>query len=292
MGERLSMVLTAAPAAGDWYKPWRPYRMLDHDSRSPAVLQPEFFDALKNKNAAPGSSEYDVGKTWDSLLAQIFASPSGASQSGNVVTITTTSAHGLSAGMKVSVWGVNENRYDGVFTIGTVPSDTTFTYSLPITGLPFSGEGWVGGPDTGLVAFLVNEDRDGGTTSSNAVLVSLGKNQAFRTKALPAGNFDHDPNPDVHLDSTTAVFAHELGHALGLGDEYEGYDDANHHTTLPSGNTDVERFGNLTDFDTVKVGAGVNPVFIKWNWDRMTQSSRVIKDLKVTIGQPFDLVLT
>jgi len=289
-GDRGSMIRSTPPLPQEWNNSWRPYRVLAHDPRRWTVLQSSYYASLKNKNAAQGSPEYDVGNTWNAFISEIFASPSGAAQSGNVVTITTTSPHGLSIGAKIRIWGVNENRYEGLHIIESVPSATTFTYSLPITGLPFSGGGWVGGADTGLVAILVNEDREGGTTDS-VVHVSLGRSQGFHTHPRAQGGLDHDPNPDVLVDALAAVFTHELGHALDLGDEYEGYDDANHHTTLPSGDTEVEHFGNLTDFDTVKVGTAVNPVFIKWNWDRMVQSSRITEDFAVTIGSPFDLVL-
>lgn len=51
--------------------------------------------------------------------------------SGNVVTITTTAAHGLLAGNSITV-AIGDSRYDGTFTIA-VPSSTTFTYTASIT---------------------------------------------------------------------------------------------------------------------------------------------------------------
>lgn len=50
-------------------------------------------------------------------------------RSGGVATITTSSAHGLSAGDGVQVSGVN-STYNGTFTVTSVPSSTSFRYSV------------------------------------------------------------------------------------------------------------------------------------------------------------------
>ncbi len=67
--------------------------------------------------------------------------PTGASESGSTVTITTTAAHGFVAGQTVLIAGVGVAGYNGVFTIVSVPSTTTFTYTNPSTGLAASGGG-------------------------------------------------------------------------------------------------------------------------------------------------------
>jgi prepilin-type N-terminal cleavage/methylation domain-containing protein len=62
----------------------------------------------------------------------IEASPAGAVRSGNVVTITTTAAHGFAVGQKIVVSGVvsvGGTDFNGTFTITGVPTATTFTYS-------------------------------------------------------------------------------------------------------------------------------------------------------------------
>ena len=53
----------------------------------------------------------------------------GAVRTANVVTITTTQAHGLSAGQRVTVLGVTNVLFIGTFTVASVPSTTTFTYA-------------------------------------------------------------------------------------------------------------------------------------------------------------------
>jgi len=52
-----------------------------------------------------------------------------ASQSGNIVTITTRANHGYAPGMSVTIAGVTPAGYNGTFTVLGVPSSTTFTYS-------------------------------------------------------------------------------------------------------------------------------------------------------------------
>lgn len=66
-----------------------------------------------------------------------------ASQSGNLVTVTTRANHGFAPGQSVTIAGVTPAGYNGTFTIVGVPSATTFTY-LTDPGLsPASGFGTV-----------------------------------------------------------------------------------------------------------------------------------------------------
>lgn len=84
----------------------------------------------------------------------IASSPTGATQSGTTVTITTTSAHNLSAGQIVTIAGVTATGYNGVFVVLTVPSTTTFTYSTT-SGLSASGSGTVTGPTDSLLDMMI-----------------------------------------------------------------------------------------------------------------------------------------
>lgn len=54
---------------------------------------------------------------------------SAASQSGNIVTITTKANHGYAPGQTVTIAGVTPAGYNGTFTVLGVPSATQFTYS-------------------------------------------------------------------------------------------------------------------------------------------------------------------
>jgi autotransporter-associated beta strand protein len=77
-------------------------------------------------------------------VSVIADSPGGATESGSVVTITTTAAHGFTAGQEVQIFGVAVAGYNGTFTITSVPSSTTFTYTDTQTGLAPLGPGNAG----------------------------------------------------------------------------------------------------------------------------------------------------
>ncbi len=77
-------------------------------------------------------------------LFSAIAITNGATESGNTVTITTTTPLYFAAGQSVTVSGVNIGGYNGTFTITSVTS-TTFTYQDPTKGLANSGDGIVTG---------------------------------------------------------------------------------------------------------------------------------------------------
>lgn len=83
---------------------------------------------------APGQIGYSFGSQQNQgapLTKTIAASPGGAVRATNVVTITTTAAHGFQKGQKVTVavtTVVGATVFDGTFVIATVASTTTFTY--------------------------------------------------------------------------------------------------------------------------------------------------------------------
>jgi len=68
-----------------------------------------------------------------------------ATEVGNVVTITTATATGLSVGNLTTVSGVGVSGYNGTFTVASVASDTSFTYIDGNTGLAASSGGKVFG---------------------------------------------------------------------------------------------------------------------------------------------------
>jgi hypothetical protein len=135
---------------------------------------------MDNSNIAiPGTSWYDTTQTF--AVVPIAASPGGATESGSLVTITTTSAHGLVAGQSVTLSGVG-GGYDGTFTVFSVPNLTQFTYNAGVSGLPPSGGGIAKKP-IGTAATHHCDDTplnsadpqmffyQGGTTSLNEIIV-------------------------------------------------------------------------------------------------------------------------
>jgi|GEM_PF-600852 len=68
------------------------------------------------------------GAVRGSNTATIVASGGAVRTSSNVVTITTTAAHGFAVGQTVTIAGVSDSSFNGTFTIASVPSSTMFTY--------------------------------------------------------------------------------------------------------------------------------------------------------------------
>ena len=58
---------------------------------------------------------------------------STAVRAANVSTITTLTAHGFAAGEEINVTGTSEASFRGVYTIASITSPTSFTYSNPGT---------------------------------------------------------------------------------------------------------------------------------------------------------------
>lgn len=54
-----------------------------------------------------------------------------ATRAANLLTVTTASPHGLAAGQRVELRGLAQPALDGVYTVLTVPSPTTFTCASP-----------------------------------------------------------------------------------------------------------------------------------------------------------------
>jgi hypothetical protein len=79
--------------------------------------------------------------------------------SAGTVTVTTNAPHGLAAGQSVTISGVTPVGYNGVYTIATVPTATTFTYSSATTG-------------TSAAAMLLNNATTITTLTSNTTTVT------------------------------------------------------------------------------------------------------------------------
>jgi len=72
----------------------------------------------------------------------IGSSPTGATEGGQTVTITTTAPHGFTTGQSVTIAGVGVAGYNGTFKVVGATA-MTFTYSNPVSGLASSGGGTV-----------------------------------------------------------------------------------------------------------------------------------------------------
>lgn len=89
---------------------------------------------------------YQSGKslqfsTGTSLCPSLFVT--SITSAGTTATVTTRFAHNLSTGCRVVVTGCDQGLYNGTFQVASVPSTTTFTYTMggtpsvtPATGFP------------------------------------------------------------------------------------------------------------------------------------------------------------
>ena len=115
--------------------------------------------ATVNLNGTQQFSAFVSGGT-ATMVATIAAS-NGAVRAANVVTITTTSPHGLGTGQSVTIAGVSDSSFNGTFTIASVPSTTTFTYAQTGSNAT-SGGGTV---SANTVKWFVGDVEGGNATS-------------------------------------------------------------------------------------------------------------------------------
>ncbi len=131
----------------------------------------------------------------------------GAARATNVVTVTTTMAHGLTAGQTIVIAGVGDSSFNGTFTISTVPSTTTFTYAQTGTNAT-SGGGTV---SAGTVKWFVN-NVEGGNAASGTIS-TLGLYTAPSTTLPPANTVSIASNGAVRANNVvtiTTTAAHNL----------------------------------------------------------------------------------
>jgi hypothetical protein len=93
----------------------------------PRQYDGNFFDRVSQ--CGVGAGPFSVFDAAAESALTIAAAPNGAVRDGNgKVTITTTTAHGYTAGQFAAIAGVTDGSFNGTFQITSVPSITTFTY--------------------------------------------------------------------------------------------------------------------------------------------------------------------
>jgi len=70
-----------------------------------------------------------VDERYRMVIAESATTATSFTSSGSTVTVTTPSAHGITAGDYVSIYGAVETYYNGTFAVATTPTSTTFTYT-------------------------------------------------------------------------------------------------------------------------------------------------------------------
>jgi len=114
----------------------------------------------------------------------IAASPNGATENGFLVTITTTSAHGLSAGQSVTISGVGVASYNGTFPVVSAPTTTQFTYIDGASGLAASGGGTAASATVTIQTTAANGFVVGQLVTTTGIVVA-GYNGTFPITGVP-----------------------------------------------------------------------------------------------------------
>jgi hypothetical protein len=76
-----------------------------------------------------------TGSTFEVLINSATRTITNVALASNVVTITTSAAHGLIAGDRAKVAATTATAVNGTFTVATAPSTTTFTYALTASNI-------------------------------------------------------------------------------------------------------------------------------------------------------------
>jgi hypothetical protein len=124
-----------------------------------------------------------TGATQPSAVT-ILASPAGASENGFLVTITTASAHGLTAGQSVTISGVGVTSYNGTFPVVTILNSTQFTYLAGASGLANSGGG-TSACATATIQTLTPHGLSVGQLVTVASVAVSGYNGTFNVVSIP-----------------------------------------------------------------------------------------------------------
>jgi uncharacterized protein (TIGR03118 family) len=121
--------------------------------------------------------------------------PTGATEIGNTVTITTTAAHNFQVGQTAVISGVTNAGYNGSFPILSVTANT-FTYTAPTAGLPASG--------SGSATASTNFSRNSPSLLLNEVPLNGGTVPDFPTDSSATRPWSTPPSPTSNSRSRAA----------------------------------------------------------------------------------------
>ena len=125
------------------------------------------------------ADEYDV----DKVFPQITVSISNKALTSNVATLTTTTDHGLSTGMQITITGVDAT-FNGEYRITSVPTTTTFTYAKTASDVPSAAVSPVG---TGVAEVIHFIDYNSGSDYPVFAICDDGTYAYWVTNVLNAG---------------------------------------------------------------------------------------------------------
>ncbi len=127
-----------------------------------------------------------------------IAASNGAVRANNVVTITTTAAHGFTAGQVVQITGVSDTSFLGAFLVASVPSTTSLTYSQ--TGADATSGG--GSIPQNNVTWQVN-----GTAGGNAMVGTISAAGLYTAPStlVPATTATITPTGASRMNNTVTI---------------------------------------------------------------------------------------
>jgi hypothetical protein len=108
-----------------------------------SLAQGSRYDAVAQTSASVAGVSLSTFVSGATVTACSTSGIATTSETGTTVTVTTSSAHGLSVGQSIKVYGVGVSGYNGTWTVATTPTSTTFTYVDNSSGLGASSGGGV-----------------------------------------------------------------------------------------------------------------------------------------------------
>jgi hypothetical protein len=191
---------------------------------------------------------------------------------------------------RIQLGGNRRAQFDAFFTNLTVKDSQ---------GNPLGVSWATKGVNAGLVVFVVFDDNYGATSNGGVgIAAALGEQEdTFFTPAPATPSLDHAPlinGGTLLVDHFTNHVSHELGHARGLGDEYDSG-----HPALGTTYEDedalerAESYSNLTAFyPGHKPVNAIDETLIKWNLDRMQLAAAVTAPTTGTGKSPLTVTLS
>jgi hypothetical protein len=155
-------------------------------------------------NTSKFPANVSVTHTLSPIRATIVAGGASRNVATGIVTITTSSPHGLNIGQSITIAGVTDTSFNGTFTIQDVPTGTTLTYaqagaaatsgSGTVTGLPLSNilvaqtsQGTCTAGGAGVISVSCNQGvLNGGASTTMTVTVQV-QNQAILNTVVASG---------------------------------------------------------------------------------------------------------
>jgi Flp pilus assembly protein TadG len=173
------------------------------------------FNGTYTVSAVPSTTTFSYART----IPNVDVSVSTKAMTAGVATLTTSSAHHLAAGDSVTV-SIGDPRFDGTFTVASVPSSTSFTYPpAAVTSAVTNGAVSAG------VATLTTSSPHG-LVAGNSVVVNLGDPRfdgTFTVTAPVTGTTLSYASPSVAItawsisSNTATMTATTPPHGLAVG---------------------------------------------------------------------------